>query len=75
MKNRITQTLLSYTMCKPCKMKINLPTNTAREVSLQHLLRPSLVGKLTVTTHSINNFLPLYILPKTLMALQITNGV
>jgi len=45
------------------------------EVSLQHLLLPSLTKKLTVTTHSHNHFSPLYILSRTLLALQLTDGV
>jgi len=51
----------------------NLPTKAAGEVSLQHPLPLSFTGKPTITTHSLNHFLPLYILSRALLALQITD--
>jgi len=53
----------------------NLPTNIATEILLQHPLSPLLPGKPTVTTHLLNYFSLLYILLRTLLALQITDEV
>jgi len=56
------------------KNENNLPTNAAKEVSLQHPLLPSLTGKPIVTPTPLTKPLPsLYILLKTLLALQITD--